>query len=300
MRVQLAPEHTDGVIADLADRQHGAVAWWQLREAGVTRGQVDARLVSGHLHHLHRGVYAVGHRVLTPAGRKMAAVLALGPGAVLSRRSAAEHRCLLPATTGVIHVTVPGRGARARRAGIRVHRDVVESTIYDGIPTTTVAQTLVDLAASETPRVLTRAIEGAEYQRVFDLHEVERLMHPGAPGVVALRAALAAWRDVPTDSELERRFLELCDEHGLPRPIVNEPMGDRRPDFRWPDAMLIVETDGGRHATRAALERDRRRDLEHGLAGYRTLRFTWRQVTQDGATVADLVRRTIAERLVRL
>src|SRR5688572_9648969 len=96
MQGQGVTEHADIIIATLAVRQHGVVAWWQLRAAGITRGQLDFRIVTGRLHRVFRGVYAVGHRALTVEGRRMAAVLALGPGAVLSHPSAAEHWGMLP------------------------------------------------------------------------------------------------------------------------------------------------------------------------------------------------------------
>ena len=289
-------QRVDRAIAALAARQHGVVAWWQLRAIGVTRSQVDVRIASGRLHRIHHGVYAVGHPVLTIAGRRLAAVLALGPGAVLSHRSAAEHRGFLPPTGGALHVTVPGPAGRRPRTGIRVHRAAVEPAVHDGVPITTVARTLVDVAATESRPVLDRAIKAAERARVFDLRAIEPLMVPRRRGVGALRAALGAWHDAPTRSELEEAFLRLCRRHGLPRPAVNTLVEGFLVDFVWHDARLIVETDGDWHATRDGLHTDRRRDLAHTLAGYRTLRFTWPQVRDDDADVGLAVRRTYEER----
>ena len=131
---------------------------------------------------------------------------------------------------------------------------------------------------------------------MLDLRALEPLLAERRPGVRALRAALAAY-DAPTRSELERRFLELCRDHGVPRPLVNTMLGHYEVDFLWPGERLTVETDGLRwHGTRAAVERDHERDAEPALAGYRTRRFHWRQVTQRPRQVARLVLRLLAER----
>jgi hypothetical protein len=292
MHAQLASRHPDVIIAQLAARQHGVVAWWQLRAAGITRGELEVRIATGRLHRLHQGVYAVGHTALTREGRRLAAVLASGPAAVLSHRSAAEHWLMLPPTGRAFHVTVPGLSGRARRPGLRVHHADVERVVHAGVPVTTVARTILDVAATEPATVLARCIQGAEHERLFDLAALEPLMTPGRRGVGALRRAIEAWSDAPTRSELERAFLELCLRHGIPRPLVNAQIEGFEVDFAWRAQRLIVETDGSWHATRRALESDRDRDLVHALAGYRTLRFTWRQVTRDSARVASLVRRT--------
>jgi very-short-patch-repair endonuclease len=299
MERQSAQSSVDAWIADLATRQHGVVAWFQLRDAGISRGLVDFRLVERRLHIVHRGVYAVGHRVLSREGRWTAAVLALGADAVLSHRSAAEHWGMLePSLSRVVHVTVPGRGARKPRAGIAVHRaSAVERTVHDGIPITTWPTTLLDLAASTDQRLLDRAVEGAERARLIDTADIERLLDDSRRGVRALRASLARYDDAPTRSELEQRFLALCADYSVPRPLINQWLEGYEVDFLWPAERLIVETDGlATHATRAALARDHARDAALALAGYRTQRFTWRQVVDTPADVARLVLRLLAER----
>jgi very-short-patch-repair endonuclease/predicted transcriptional regulator of viral defense system len=300
MEGQSALAYIDGWIARLADRQHGVVAWFQLKAAGITRGAVDFRLARGRLHIVHRGVYAVGHQVLTQEGRRMAAVLAHGPSAALSHRSAAEHWGMLPPSySEVVHVTVPGRSTRKTRSGIALHRvPAVEAAVHDGIPITTVSWTLLDLASAADSRLLDRAIEGAEKARLLNLDDLERFLELGRPGVRTLREALADYDDAPTRSELERRFLELCADHGLPRPLVNQwILGRFEVDFLWPAERLVVETDGmAWHASTAAVERDHRRDAELRLAGYEVQRFTWRMVTTEGETVARLIRKLLAER----
>ena len=299
MQGQSALEYFDAWVAALANRQHGVIAWFQIREAGFSRGLVDFRLAEGRFHIVHRGVYAVGHRVLTVEGWRMAAVLALGPTAALSHRSAAEHWGMLGRSlSSVVHVTVPGRGGRRRREGIAVHRaPAVEATVHDGIPVSTVPTTLLDLAATANRRMLERAVEGAERARLLDMTTLRPLLGEPRPGVRALRDALAVYDDAPTRSELERRFLCLCMEHSIPRPLVNTWLEEYEVDFLWPAQRLIVETDGlWAHGTRAAVERDHERDATLALAGYHTQRFTWRLITDKPAKVTRVVLRLLAER----
>ena len=289
----------DRYIARLADAQHGVVALWQLRDAGFTRGAIDSRLALGRLHIIRRGVYAPGNRLITQQGRWMAAVLSLGALAVLSHVSAAVAWGLLAPWSGArIHVTIPERNPRKRRTDLAVHRAPgVETTVHDGIPITTVAWTLLDLAATQRPRTVERAVEAAERLRLFDLADVERLTATQRPGCRALRVAIATYDDAPTRSELERRFLELCQDHGLPRPQVNVwlPECAMEVDALWPQARVVVELDGrAHHGTAAAFERDRHRDAHLALAGYRTARFSWRQVVDEPATVAAVVRALLA------
>jgi predicted transcriptional regulator of viral defense system len=149
----------DRLIAALAERQHGVVATWQLVALGLTHDGIGYRAQTGRLHRIHQGVYAVGHRKLTPNGHRMAAVLAYGPDAVLSHRSAA-------ALWGFGHpsyridVTTPHR--RSGRKAIRAHTSALhpeDRTTRDGIPVTSVARTILDLAARSTRDQLTHLIE---------------------------------------------------------------------------------------------------------------------------------------------
>jgi very-short-patch-repair endonuclease len=243
-------------------------------------------------------VYAVGHAVLVPNGRRLAAVLACGSGAALSHGDAAAVHGLRRAG-GRTHVTVP-RGGSHSRGAIVVHRvrrlapeDVTE---VDGIPVTTVARTALDLAESISPRALAGLLERMEVLRVFDLSEFHATMarNPGRRGLKPLAEALARVDGSleGDDAALQRRFLQLCRRIGLPEPQEQVLIGPYTVDFFWPAAGLVVETDGGKHhATRAAFERDRRRDVELAARGLRVLRLTWRQVTEPTpAVLAALLR----------
>lgn len=292
----------DQGIAALADRQHGVVSLAQLGQLGLTSGAARRRAASGRLHRVHYGVYAVGRQGLTVEGMWMAAVLACGNGAVLSHRSAAALWGLRTTSSVAVHLIAPGRRGRSR-PGIRVHRSdtliAEDATERLGIPCTTVARTLVDLASAVARRELERALERAEVLRLLDARAVDAAADRAGPrrGVTTLRSILGghapelAW----TRSELERRFIGLCSKAGLPRSSVNAwvPLDDGgfEVDFLWSEARLIVEVDGhATHGTRFAFERDRLRDRQLLLAGYRVLRFTWRQLASDSAGVTRTIR----------
>jgi predicted transcriptional regulator of viral defense system len=298
---------SDRVIAELAARQHGVVELRQLTDLGLAVQAVDKRVASGRLHRVHQGVYAVGHSLLSINGHRMAAVLACGPEAVLSHRSAAALWGIRRDGRNRIDVTAPGRRGR-HPEGIDAHRhgslrapDIAE---VERIPCTSVARTLLDMAAVVTMRELRNAVTQAEVQRIFDLGEVEELLgrSRGRRGVARMRLVIAEYdpREEMAREELERRFLALCKECGLPMPEVNPPLllegVPIEPDFLWRDARLIVETDGRRtHGTPTAFERDRRRDQHLKRTGWEVIRCTWRQVLDDPddlrATVRTLLRR---------
>jgi hypothetical protein len=281
----------------LARRQHGVVSMMQLRALGIDRGAVDWRVRRGRLHRLHRGVYAVGHARLTFRGTLWAAVLACGgvDAAVLSHRTAATVWDLSP-PPGRLDVTSLRRSTSTRR--LRVHRgdtldplnDVVRQP--DGLPVTTVARTLADLAQVLTPHQLQRACHRAEVLRTLDAHAVEHQLDrlPGRRSR-SLRQALATLAVADPDitrSALEERFLALIAKSGLPRPEVNATVAGHEVDFLWRRARLIAETDGAAaHLTPSAFEEDRRRDAALLLAGYRVVRFTWRQITKDPSSIAE-------------
>ena len=163
----------------------------ELLAAGLGQGGIEHRVRCGRLHLVHRGVYAVGHSKLTRLGAWRAAVLAGGPGAVLSHRSAAVLWELARGGAGRISVTVPTASGRRRRQGIRIHRAATlaaeETTARDGIPVTTVARTLLDFAATNRSEDLARAVNEAERQRRLDLTDIQAVLHrhPANPGPLA-------------------------------------------------------------------------------------------------------------------
>ncbi len=227
----------------------------------------------------------------------MAAVLACGPGAAASHRCAGDLWELLASNTGRIDMTVPSRAGRRPPKGVRLHRAGAlpsrEITVHRRIPVTTPARTLLDLAAVVDRRSLERAVERAEALRIFDLTAIRAVLaaHPRRAGSSALRSVLQLWvQPSHSRSELEERFLILCDTQDIPLPLTNVRVGPYEVDFLWRMQRVIGETDGHRHhGTRAAFERDRERDARLSAAGYRVVRFTYRQVIEHPAFVAGVL-----------
>src|SRR4051794_21182374 len=298
IRGELDPRRVDRAVARFVARQHGVVSRPQLRALGLSDDAIDRRADAGRLHRLHRGVYAVGHTVLTTRGHWMAAVLAAGPGAALSHASAAALWDLRRSAATVVDVSVPGRAGRMKRRGLRIHRPrtlrPTEVTSHQGIPVTTPARTILDLAATLQPHRLERLLDRAEILELTDYPALDAMARAHAGHRV--RRILAEYEAGATlkRSDLERLFLAICDTHGLPAPQVNHPVAGEEVDFLFAEQRLIVETDSWRfHKTRQAFERDRRRDATHLRAGYRTLRLTDRQLERRSREVAELVAATL-------
>lgn len=288
MRHFHAEDPVGHAIAKVAERQGGVISTVQLQSLGLDRSAIRRRVRRGFLHPLHRGVYAVGHLHLGARGRWFGAVLASGPGAVLSHRPAAAAWELLPVPSGSIDVTVRADGARSK-PGIRTHRcslTPAETTMLDGLPITTAERTLLDVAPLVPFERFQRSLENAQRRGIVDHATLTGLGHTGLPGSPVLRAALAE-PEVLTDSVLERIFLSLCRRHGIPAPQVNVAFGRYRLDFYWPEHALVVETDGGTHDF--SREDDNERDAELAAAGLTVRRFTYNQVTKRSAWVAQKV-----------
>jgi len=291
MKGQLVPSR---VLAVLAAKQGGAVARRQLIALGMTKAEIDRRVAEGQLHVLYRGVYAVGHRALGVTGRRWAAVLACGDGAVLSHASAAAAWEIRPSASGLIDVSV-NRGGRTRRPGIRLHcrrfLPATDITQIDGLPITTPARTVLDLAADGLRgRKLEAVLDQAE-RKLLDFSDIEGVLRRchRQPGTAALRTVLERYApgSVDTRSRLEEMCIELCDGHGIPRPSTNVVVAGRTRDLFWPHAPLVVEADSYKwHRSPSRLSDDRQRDVELTLAGIPYVRFTYEQVVDRPDYVA--------------
>ena len=287
--------------AELAGTQHGVVSRAQLLDLGFSPGALDRAVRDGHLHRMHRGVYAVGLPVRTWRGRLMAAVLAAGPGAVVSHRSAAQLHGLLPGGQSDVHVSA-ARDA-VTRPGIRGHRSrrlsPEEVTRVDGIPVTSVARTLLDVAGDGDATALERAWRRGDELGVLDARAITRQLQRGRSGAAALRevareAAEGSFAGL-TRSELELVFFQVVRVAGLPAPETNVPMllAGRRVelDALWRAQRVVVELDGWKaHRTRAAFEADRRRDADLVRLNFRPLRFTWTAVIAEPLRVVAVLR----------
>jgi very-short-patch-repair endonuclease len=288
------------MIATIAERQYGIVSTRQLLAAGIGPGAIATRVRRHGLHRLHRGVYAVGHTALVPLAREMAAVLACGPGAAISHRSAATLWQLLAEIEGPVDVTVT-RSGRSHR-GLRVHRSrslrPEDIQTRHGIPVTRPTRTLLDLADDATERELERALDEALAQRLTTRAALVAAVKAaqGRHGAAKLRHVIER-DDGPalTRSEAEERFLALVRAAGLETPEVNVRLGSHEVDFLWRGRRLVVEIDGYRfHSSRQAFERDRRRDAELAAAGYRVIRITWRQLVKEPYSVVARLSQVLA------
>jgi predicted transcriptional regulator of viral defense system len=295
-----------GALAARAAAQHGVVAFGDLLELGYSSDQIQRLADARRLHRVHKGVYAVGHRLLSARGRWMAAVLARGPDALLSRRSCAALRSIRRTSISYVEVTVSSQ--RAPIDGVRTYvsgglqpqdRDEI-----DGIPCTSLARTLLDLAAILPRREVERACDEAETQELFDLKAIEDVLarSRGCRGTATLRAVLDEHRigTTLTRRGLEEQTLRLLDRSGIRRAEVNTRVYCRpgvmpEVDFLWRDERLILETDGNQfHRTPRQIARDRRKEAELVRAGYRVLRASSDQVEHEPQSVVLMVRAALA------
>jgi very-short-patch-repair endonuclease len=292
-------------IHALAAAQHGVLSRRQLLAIGLGADAIDHRSDTGRLTRLHRGVYALGHAELRREGTMLGVLLAAGPRAVASHRSAAAVLGLRPWTGAFVELTLPGRGGTQKRRGRIVHHSIDlpagELATERAIPVTALPRTLLDLAAVVPRHHLRRAVERAEQAELFDRPAVEQVLdaHPARPGCRALTQLLAdmASHGVGlTRSDLEAAVLQLCVDHELPRPQVNRYDGRRESDFRWPRHRLVVEVDSwnfhGR--SRVAFDGDRARDRALLREGWRVARFTDRQIAGDPLAVASELRQLLS------
>ncbi len=267
----------------------------ELTACGLSRDAVCLRARRGHLHRRHRGVYAVGHDNLTLEGRFLAAVKACETGALLSHFAGAAHWEMVEWDGRHPEVTIRDTTPRSH-PGIRVHRtlylDPRDVRRHRGIPVTSPARTLLDLASVVSYGVLRAATSRALSLRLVAIPNVIETLDRLGPreGSANMRRLLAS-TPAPTRSVLEDVVLRLIDEAGLPRPDVNVPMvvGGRRmiPDFRWPDRRLIVEADGAAwHDNKLARENDGERQALLEADGERVLRVTWTQAIRTPSQVA--------------
>lgn len=289
-------------VTEVAGAQHGAVAHRQLLACGLSARQVEVMRARGALTNLHTGVYLLGP-FEHPHTREMAAVLACGPGAVLSHRSAARLYRVLPspAPDGLIDVSVSGRHVAGER-GIQIHRSDRLGAHHrgelEGIPVTAPPRTLVDLAGCCGAAELEAAVAEAFALRHTNRAQMVAALdeHCGRRGIRALRA-LFEHGSAPkrTRSKPERTLLGLIRAAGLPEPLTNQRIGPWEVDMYWPDAGLVVEVDAySTHSSPWAFERDRRKSAALADRGLSVHRVTALEIRNRPEVAVAQVRRRLA------
>lgn len=290
-------------LAGLAERQHGVVSIRQLTgPLGYSNSAIDRAVRAGRLHRLYRGVFAVGHTDISLHAQCLAAVLACAPNALLSHVSAAWLWDLTK--TSPLPASVCAPGYRKPRPSLRLHeaRNLApeDRALRESIPVTSLPRTLLDLAATVRFEWLEKMIERSEDLELFDLRAVEALLERtvGHRGHGRLRRAIALYEPSSfTRSTMEQRFLELCLEAGLPQPHTNFVVHGFELDCYWPEHRFAVELDVYEtHGSRAAFERDRKRQEDLLLQGIVSTRVTGPRLDQEPSEVIKRIARLLEQR----
>lgn len=286
-------------VAELARGQHGVVSIRQLEKRfGFSRDAVGTAVRSGRLFPVHRGVYATTPAELSLFGQCLAAVLAVGPGSLLSYWSAGWLWGLLGRSPRPFHVTAPGPRRLRDRPPVRVHRarNLVDADrrLEEQIPVTAPARTYLDLAEVVEPRRLPKLLKRGEELKILDADEVYACCarSPGHKGAKPLTVALGRYRPEGrvVRSDPERDFLDLIGSAGLPLPATNYIVGAYELDAYWPAAGLAVEIDAfATHGTRVSFEADRERDAELAAIGITVVRITESRLAAEPDAVAAQV-----------
>ncbi len=296
----VAPKQATAAIRRLAEKQHGVVATRQLLALGLSEGLIKNRVDAGQLIVLYRGVFAVGHRRIGLYGEWLAAVLACGPGAVLSHGTAAQLWGIRGSRRPIEVTRVSGH---RRPHGVRLHqtRSLAPEHITReaGILVTTVERTLLDTAARLDERQLVHDLVEADRSRRLRWPRLWRVIAEhgrGRKGVGRLRRAAAQvdpnFADAISNTEVD--FLMLCREAGLKMPQVNVLVEGKWVDFYWPEKRLIVETDSYRyHADRPSFELDHQSTVDLEVAGYRVHRTTHKMLESNPEPFLGLVRASL-------
>jgi hypothetical protein len=276
-------------VAELAAGQFGRVTWAQLRRLGAAEATVNQWVASGYLIRVMPRVYAVGNRARSQEADLFEAILFAGPNATLSHGTAAWWRGLIDRPVRFTHISTPRRISSSR--GLKIHgRRDVERQMVSGLPVTTVPQTMLDLAATETMTLVRRALARLDFTGEFRPLDLYEATGSGCRGTEVLARAIS--NHLPelaqTRSELEVEFLLLCERYGIPIPQMNRPLHNVRPDAWWPEFDLVAELDGdANHRTPAQRTKDRRKEVilrEHGL---NVVRYDYDLTMRSPAAVRD-------------
>jgi very-short-patch-repair endonuclease len=288
-------------MAELERRRLRVVSREQLLAAGFTDRAIKHGVASGRLYPMWPGVYSVGTSHLSRADIVMGAVIACGEDAAASHGTAAAFVRMWSRGPRKIHVSVPAT-KHPRGKGIVVHRRAAfETTIHRGVPVTTPACTIVDVAPTLPPHELERTINQADVLGLITVPDLRAALEemPRRPGLAKVRRTIDRRTYRFTRSQLERAFIPIALRAGLPLPLTRQWVNGFEVDFYWPNLRLVVETDGGTyHRTPAQQTADRRRDQTHTASGLTNLRFTHGQIRYEPGHVEEILRLTYTSSIV--
>lgn len=305
-------ELTD-LIFTLASKQEGVVNRRQLIAAGASGNQISSRARNRSLRKLYAGVYAVGHDRISLEGKQRAAVMAGGPNAVLSHRSAASLLGLLPpneklevirSSSPDRHRPPPPHASRAIHPGLVIHRTRSlgrdEVTSRRGIPVTSAIRTVINLAERHSSKSLDTAIRRGVANGSIDLAALNRAVNQcrGRKGIAKLKRVIAQWNPTKlrSRSDLENDVSDICRDFGIPPPLINDFRCGYEVDFQWKGSKVIVESDGrAYHLSRADRHRDYRKMLDLTAAGNIVCRIDEEMVANETAEVGARLRKLLED-----
>jgi len=286
-------------IAALSEASGGHVTREQLRGLGLSANQIEHRLRRGSLIAVFRGIYAVGHLPTTWHDRALGALLACGPEALLGHSAASYIWAILTKAPKVLELTLP---TDRRPRGLRIHvcrtLTPADSAVRDGLPVTSPALTLLQMAPRLEPKRLKRAVNDLRIQHLLTLEELADIVSrfPRHAGARRLRP-LTEQDPGPTRSQLEDAFVNLIARYGLPQPKLNVKVAGYEVDAYFEDEGLIVELDGYTfHRTKDSFESDRARDARILATGIPTMRITYDRLTKRPQIEARLLKQALRGR----
>jgi very-short-patch-repair endonuclease len=269
----------DLAVARTAAACHGIVSLGDARRAGMTKGQIDRRVVRGSWVLVHEGVYRIAGAPISWRSELLAAALAAGKGAAISHRSLAALHEMPGGRRDLVELSCL-RWQRTIKPGLVVHEsrrlDERDLTTLDGIPVTTPERLVIDLAwCFPRERYLEYVVHAARRKRLITYESMratfERHARRGLKGIAALRVVLEAWDPAsrPTESDMETMLLHMVRDHGLPEPVLQHEIGDSRADAAYPHAHIAIEYDSKQeHSDEFQIASDARRRNELQANGW--------------------------------
>jgi Protein of unknown function (DUF559) len=290
-------------VGRIAARQQARITTAQLRAIGAAKATIADWKRAGYLYSRLPGVYAVGSAARTVESDLWEAILYAGPGAMLSHGTAAWRRGLIDFPVYPSHVSTP----RRKRAlpGIAVHgrRPELDRERHQGMPVTSIAQTMYDLAAQGELRLVRKALANLDYANSLHAPAIRAMCGQGRHASATLQWAIDNYEPLfaQTQSPFEDDYIWACESLDIPKPdrisvrVLGIPV-----DAVYDDAMVIVELDGiANHHTPAQVRRNHRNDKKLRDAGWLVLRYTTDQLADDPEGVRDEIIRELTQRAGR-